>query len=109
MLTGNLALSVFGVSQSSAIRWDRERRRTGSFEPKPQGGDVRSYRIESHADQILGVLEATPDITLAELRQALSRLGISASSTSLWRFFDRRGLTRKKRPATPSNRTGQTS
>lgn len=99
----------FGVSRSSAIRWDAERCMNGSFEHKPQGGDVRSYRIEAHADEILGLLSQTPDITLAELRQALSKLEISASSTSLWRFFDRRGLTRKKRPGTRLNRTGQTS
>ena len=36
----------FGVSESSVIRWDAARRATGSFEPKPQGGDMRSRRIE---------------------------------------------------------------
>jgi transposase len=45
------AAGRFGVSVSSVIRWDAQRRATGSFAPKPQGGDTRSRRIEArHAD-----------------------------------------------------------
>jgi transposase len=44
------AAGRLGVSVSSVIRWDAQRRATGSFEPKPQG-DTRSRRIDArHAD-----------------------------------------------------------
>lgn len=31
----------FGVAPSKAIRWQAQRRETGEFDPKPQGGDTR--------------------------------------------------------------------
>ena len=37
----------FGVAPSTAIRWQAQRRTTGSFAPKPQGGDTRSRRVEA--------------------------------------------------------------
>lgn len=103
------AAAQYGVAPSTAIRWYNERRSTGSFAPKPQGGDMRSRRIEAHAGAIHAALEETPDITLAELCQHLSERGVVASTSSLWRFFRRHGITRKKRPVTPSNRIAQTS
>ena len=99
----------YGVSAASAIRWDIERRATGSYAPKAQGGDKRSHRIEAHAALIRAAVEETPDITLAELRAYLAERGVAASITALWRFFRRHGITRKKRPVTPSNRIAQTS
>ncbi len=103
------AAAQYGVAPSTAIRWDNERRSTGSFAPKPQGGDMRSRRIEAHAGVIHAALEETPDITLAELCQHLSERGVAASTSSLWRFFRRHGITRKKRPAMPSNKIARTS
>ena len=49
---------------------------------------------------ILGLVEATPDITLEELRTALAVRGVAVGYGSLWRFFARRRITRKKRPRT---------
>lgn len=103
------AAARYGIAPSTAIRWDNERRTTGCFAPKRQGGDMRSQRIEAHADVIHAALEETPDITLAELRERLSERGVASSTSSLWRFFCRHGITRKKRPATPSSRIVRTS
>jgi transposase len=102
------AAARYGIAPSTAIRWDNERRTTGSFAPKRQGGDMRSRRIEAHAEVIHAALEETPDITLAELCQRLSERGIAASTSSLWRFFQRHAITRKKRPGTPSSRIART-
>lgn len=41
------AAARFGVAPSTAIRWLSQRRNTGSFAPKPQGGDMRSRRVRS--------------------------------------------------------------
>lgn len=90
------AAARYGIAPSTAIRWDTERRTTGSFAPKRQGGDMRSQKIEAHAGTIRSTLAQTPDITLAELCQHLSEQGVAASTSSLWRFFRRHGITRKK-------------
>jgi transposase len=103
------AAERYGIAPSTAIRWDNARRRTGSFAPKLQGGDMRSQRIEAHAGVIHAALEETPDITLAELCEHLSERGVGSSTSSLWRFFRRHGITRKKRPAMPSSRIARTS
>ncbi len=108
-LSRRAAAARYGIAPSTAIRWDIERRTTGSFAPKPQGGDMRSRNLEGNAEVIHAALEETPDMTLAELCVHLSGRGVAASSSSLWRFFQRHGITRKKRPATPSNRIVRTS
>jgi transposase-like protein len=48
------AAERFGVSASSAIRWQQRVRTTGTIEPRTQGGDRRSKRIEAHSQVILG-------------------------------------------------------
>jgi len=103
------AAKRFGVSVSSVIRWDASRRETGSFEPKPQGGDMRSRRIEEHHAEVMEALEEEGDQTLEELRGRLTESGIAESSSGLSRFFRRHGITRKKRSVTRSSRTGLTS
>ena len=99
----------FGVSAASAIRWQQLAVQHGTPKPQPQGGDRRSGKIEAHADVIMGAYDATPDITLAELQALLADHGTQVAIGTVWRFFHRRGITRKKRPATRSNRTGPTS
>lgn len=103
------AAERFGVSASSAIRWNDRRRREGDFGPKALGGDRRSGRIEAHAELILSLVEDKPDITLGELQARLAEHGIGAAVSTLWRFFKRHGITRKKRRRMPPSRTGPTS
>jgi transposase len=108
-LSRRAAAGRFGVSVSSVIRWDAARRETGGFAPKPQGGDTRSRRIEAQRAIVMRALEEERDQSLEELRARLAEQGVAASTSALSRFFQRHGLTRKKRPATRSNRTGPTS
>jgi transposase len=102
------AADRFGVSASSAIRWNDRWRREGDFGPKALGGDRRSGRIEAYAAVILSLVDEKPDMTLAELQARLTEKGIGAGLSTLWRFFKRRGITRKIRPRTPPSRTGRT-
>ena len=99
------AAARFGVAPSTAIRWQAQRRATGSVAPKPQGGDMRSRRVEARREVILALWEARKDITLDELRVQLAGKGLVVAISTLHRFFVRHGITRKKRPATPSSRT----
>src|SRR3954471_7850350 len=57
------AAARFGVSASSAIRWQGMRRAGGDARPKPQGGDRLSRRTEAHAELIHAALAEGPDIT----------------------------------------------
>ena len=81
----------------------------GSPSTKPQGGDMRSRRVEERAVDILALWEARKDISLEELRIALSEAGLTVSVAGLHRFFARRGMTRKKRLGMPSSKTAPTS
>lgn len=100
-LSCRAAAARFGVAPSTAIRWHAQRRATGDFAPRPQGGDMRSRRVEERSADILALWEARKDISLEELRIALAEVGLTVSVAGLHRFFVRRGMTRKKRMARP--------
>jgi transposase len=71
---------------------------TGEISPKPAGGDRRSGRIEAHRSYLLGLIHRTPDITLLEIQQRLvENCGERFAVSVLWRFFDRHGITFKKK------------
>ena len=108
-LSRRAAAARFGVSVSSAIRWCTLARQTGSVAPGPLGGDRRSGRIEAHGALIRGLLARKSDITLKEIRAELAKAGVQAGLVTIWRFFQRHRLTRKKRRRMPPSRTGRTS
>ncbi len=93
------ASARFGVSVSSAVRWLRRWRDQGEVGARPQGGDRRSGRIEARAGFILGQVEQRPDVTLAELQALLRERGVAVGIGTLWRFFERRGISFKKNRA----------
>ena len=99
----------FGVSAASAVRWQQLATQHGTPKPQQQGGDRRSNKIEAYADLILSAYETTPDITLAELQALLADRGTQVALGTIWRFFDRRGITRKKRRRTRPSRAVPTS
>ena len=102
------AAARFGVSASSAIRWQGMRRAGGDARPKPQGGDRLSRRTEAHAELIHAALDEVPDITLPELKARLAEKGAFVSVSALWRFCRRHQITRKKRRRMPPSKTGPT-
>ena len=104
-LSCRAAAARFGVAPSTAIRWEAQRRDTGSFAPRPRGGDMRSRRVEEHAQNILALWQARKDISLEELRAGLALIGLTVSVAGLHRFFVRRGMTRKKRLLMQSSKT----
>jgi len=96
-ISRNAAARRFGVSIASAVRWMDAYLRSGRTAPKRRGGDRRSGRIEAQADLLLGVIEDTPDITLAELRARLiAERGETFAISTIHDFFRRRGVTYKK-------------
>lgn len=99
-MTRRSAAKRFGVAASTAIKWVDQWHRTGDVEPRPQGGDHRSHRLEAHAEEILELIEETPDITLSELAEHLDEMhGVKAAQSTIWRLLDRHGMTFKKNRA----------
>ncbi len=107
-LSCHQAAARFKVSVSSAIRWQARLRDEGSFAPQPKGGDRKSVRIEAHADFILAEYGVRSDMTLAELKAKLAARGADVGIGTLWRFFDRRRNTLKKRRHTRPNNGART-
>ena len=108
-LSRNAAGRRFGVSIASAVRWVTRYKATGQISPSPSGGDRRSGRIEAQRDYLLGLIRRTPDITLLEIQERMiQNCGERFSVSVLWRFFDRHGVTLKKRPRTPRSSGART-
>jgi transposase len=82
-LSCRAAAARFGVAPSTAIRWYAQRRDVGDLAAKPQGGDMRSRRVDERASDILALWEAQKDITLVELRLALAEMGLAVSVAGL--------------------------
>jgi putative transposase len=62
----------FAVSPSAAIKLMQRVRATGSAAPERYGGHRRPV-LEPHEADLRRLVEATPDLTLAELQTALQR------------------------------------
>ena len=90
------AAELFGVGPSTAIKWMERWRETGSYEAFAQGGDRRSRFKGKERDWLLQKIKDAPDMTLEELRQALKKHGITVGYGTVWRFFDREGISFKK-------------
>jgi len=103
------AAARFGVSVSSAIRFVARARTRGNLEPDKRGGNQRSHRIDAHRDLILAWISETPDLTLAEVAERLDgAVGYRPLPSIVCRFFQRHGVTRKKRRRTLPSKTART-
>ena len=98
----------FGVGIATAIGWVGRARWSGERTARRQGQPRRS-KLDPHRAFLLGLIEATPDITLVEMQEHLAaERAITASIGTIWTFLDRCGLTVKKSPRMPPSRTGPT-
>jgi transposase len=96
--------AMFAVSPSFVVKLAQAWRRRGTVSALPQGGDRRSAAIEQHREWLLRLVGETPDLTLAEIRARLGERGLPAAISTIWRFFDRHGISFKKNRA--RRRTG---
>lgn len=99
------AAARFGIAPSAAVKWRRLWLETGSVEPRAQGGDTRSRRIEAVGGAILRMVAETPDITLVEIAERLERAhGERFAPSTVHRFFRRHGWSFKNLWPAPSAR-----
>ena len=108
-LSHRAAAARFNVSAASISRWRTLERQSGDLRPGPLGGDRRSAVIEAQAGLIVRTFEARRDMSIDELRGELASQGLHFGYGTLWRFFARHRLTRKKRRRTPPSRTARMS
>lgn len=91
------AAARYGVAASSAIKWVRRFRDTGSVAPAQMGGyKPRTLRGE-HRDWLLE--RASRDFTLRGLVAELAERGVKVDYRSVWEFVHAEGLSFKKKRA----------
>jgi transposase len=84
--------ATFDVSRAWVHRLIQRRRETGSLAPRRQT-KYRSRVLAGQEQRLAALITAQPDMTLAELRDALPT---TAALSTLWLEIDRLGLTLKK-------------
>jgi transposase len=84
--------ATFGVSRAWVHRLAQRHRETGSIAPRKQT-KFRARVLAGQEDRLKALINATPDATLAELRETLPT---TAALSTLWLEIDRLGLTVKK-------------
>ena len=89
------AAGQYGISPSVVIIWAQRFEETGSVAAKPSGGSTSP--LEDHADFLLGLLKDKPDMTLDEIVAAMRKRRIEGSRSAVWRFFERREISFKKK------------
>lgn len=98
----------FEVSASVVRKLRARMIRTGSFEPGTAPGRERLVKAETE-ERLQQIVREFPDATLNVLREILQdETGVAVSETTMWRQLNRMGITLKKRPFAPQNKTART-
>lgn len=106
-LSRRAAAARFAVSESCAIKLVQHWKRTGSVAPRK--GARKSFALAAQEELVRGLVTAHPDLTLDELWDRLAAEGITVGRTSVHRYLEALGLTRKKRRSTHRSRSAPTS
>lgn len=97
-LSGREAAKHFSIGESTALRWARRARQTGSPQAKPMGG-LRPFALSAHRTWIMARLIEKPDLTLRALLAELKARGAKASYFAVWSIVANADLSFKKKPA----------
>lgn len=96
---------AFGVARSWVRHLKQRRREDGDIAPRPCGGSKPTLTAD-HDAAIHRSFAAHPDMTIAELHEAL---GVDVNPTTVWRAARRLGYRFKKSRSTPPNASEKTS
>ena len=95
-MSARAAAARFGVSESSAIKWVRRYRETGSAAPSQIGG--HKPRVLTGALRDWLIARAARDFTLRELvAELLAEFGVKVDYVQVWRFVHEERLSFKKK------------
>ena len=102
-LSTRKAATRFGVGVSTAGTWYRRYRDNGETAARKQGQPPGS-KLDAHEAFILGLVDDRPDIILGEIAERLlADCGVSVVPSTVWVFFNKRGITYKKRRRMPAS------
>jgi transposase len=97
---------LFGVHESFIYKLLRQKRDRGDIAPLPHGGGARAKLSADQLRQLPGLVAATPDATLDELREQLEKKArVTVSISTICRGLQALGLARKKSPSAPPKPT----
>jgi transposase len=96
-ISARAAAARFDVSVSSAIKWVRRHRETGSVAPGKIGGHKPNILSGAHAAWL--IVRTQTDFTLRGLVAELAERGVRVDYVQVWRFVHARGLSFKKKRA----------
>ena len=91
----------FRVSLGLVKKLLQQRRRTGDIAPRHRFSGPKPRIVASHQQQMRVLLGKKPDLTLAELRQAMR---LDCTLPAIHYVLAKMGLTYKKRRSAPANR-----
>jgi transposase len=107
-LSTRKAAARFGIGVSTAGEWFRRYRDNGETTARKQGQPPGS-KLDEHEAFILGLVEETADISLAEIAERLGlERQVSACPATVWHFFNKRRITFKKRQRMRANSNART-
>ena len=95
----------YRVSLGMVKKLLQQRRHTGDIRPRHRYSGRKPKILGSHHQQMKHLLSKKPDLTLTELRSALA---LNCSLPAIHYALEAMGLTYKKRPPTPANKTAPT-
>lgn len=108
-LSTRAAARRYAIGESTAGSWHRRWRATGSVRPGRQGNPGGSL-LDAHQAFILGLVDETVDMSLAEIAERLAaEREVTVDPSTIWYFFRRRAITYKKRLRMPVSRIAMTS
>lgn len=93
-MSRHAAAARYGVAISTAIKWVRRSRATGSVSPGQMGGH-RVGVLSGHRDWLIE--RASRDFTLRGLVAELAEHGVRVDYVQVWRFVHAEGLSFKKK------------
>lgn len=96
----------FSVSLGMVKKLLQQRKKTGCIKPRHHLAGRKKLIVAAHRIAIRQHLKRKPDMTLAELREAL---GLQCTLPAIHYVLVDMGLTYKKRRSAPPNRTAKTS
>ena len=102
-LTTRAVATKYSVSESWVRRLKQRRRESGELAPRAAAPRQPSW--PAYAERLRAAIAATPDATLAELRD---RLGLAVALSTLWRAIAALGLSVEKKSSGRRSRTGPT-
>jgi putative transposase len=97
------AAARFGISESSAIKWGKRHRQTGTVAPAQNGGHKPRFLVGELRDWLLE--RTRSDFTLRGLIAELAERDVKVDYVQVWCFAHAEGLSFKKKRS--SRRTAE--